>query len=120
MSNDLADEVEEMSTRMLFELADGMRHWWNDDNPEQEQLEHYSAVAGLGELVDFVSTQDEEAHARIQTFEQYIVDLEAIVGELYRRYETSRIAEAVTPEPCAYCGEDAESHWCADITQTYE
>jgi hypothetical protein len=67
--------IEDASTRELFELADGMRHWWNDDNPEADQLEAYDALA-MG------STPEHD---------KYVGDLEAIVAVLYDRFEDGEI-----------------------------
>lgn len=61
----------EMSDRELYEMADGMRHYWNDDNPEKEQMIDYRMLA-MG--------------VRIR-HDRYVADLEACVAEMYRRYE---------------------------------
>jgi len=60
-----------MTERELLELADGMRHWWNDDNPDGEQLQAYNMVA--------------KGHRG--KHDKYVADLEDIVAELYERYE---------------------------------
>ena len=67
--------IEGMSTRDVFELADGMRHWWNDDNPEPEQQAAYTALAN----------GDTSQH------ERYVSDLEGCVAELYERFERGEI-----------------------------
>jgi hypothetical protein len=68
--------MENRSTRDLFETADGMRHWWNDDNPESEQRIQYETLS---------------MHGRSVAHDVYVADLEAIVAELYQRYERGEI-----------------------------
>jgi len=68
---DIMNLFGEMSDRDLYELADGIRHWWNDDNPEAEQVREYRILANGG-------------RAR---HDRYVADLEACVAEMYRRYE---------------------------------
>jgi hypothetical protein len=67
---------ENASTRELFETADGMRHWWNDDNPEEDQEIAYATLRFSG---------------RTRAHDVYVADLEAIVAELYQRYERGEI-----------------------------
>lgn len=116
-------DTDTMSTREVFELADGMRHWWNDDNPDERQHEHYVALGVLGEIVAVTGRLDEDHLERIQTFERYISDLEECVHALYQRYEQGDIAEVSKEEEplaCLYCGVEAINHWCASGEQTYE
>ena len=116
-------DTDTMSTRELFELADGMRHWWNDDNPGTEQHMAYVALGVLGEIVEVTGRLDEAHHERIKSFEKYISDLEECVFALYQRYENGLITEASKEEEplaCLYCGVESINHWCANGEQTYE
>ena len=60
-----------LTDRELYEFADGMRHWWNDDNPDEDQRKEY-------DLLRYGSTA---------THDRYVLDLEACVAEMYQRWE---------------------------------
>jgi hypothetical protein len=81
--------VDEESTRTLFEVADGMRHWWNDDNPDDEQQAAYDDLRLGAEP----SSRDQH--------DKYVADLEDIVAELYSRFENGILygGEEVNDEP---------------------
>jgi len=64
--------IEDRPTRDIFELADGMRHWWNDDNADHEQRDAYELLRLRGHSQDH---------------DRYVADLEECVRVLYDRYE---------------------------------
>ena len=77
-----------LTDRELYELADGMRHWWNDDNAEDEQVEAYEALQVFGQVVNDLEGLDPPTVKWIEKWEKYVMDLEACVAEMYCRFET--------------------------------
>lgn len=75
----------DLTDSQLIETADGMRFWWNDDNPDAEQQETYrlltKAMNGIGNL-----TPEGAAFAQ---WEQYVMQLEEYVAEMAQRAEAS-------------------------------